>query len=374
MLRRLRKNRPEVFFFVVIACAIAVGTFFAHFPAFFGPNPLFIPAPAERLIEPLSFLSDMAGEAAKEDGVYYFRTPDDALCSWDGETVETLLPPGEFTGQYLYMEHGVLFYSDRKGLGLFAYEPATGLSEQLIEYDRSLAVWYPTFWWTDADGYYLLTKTLSDDRYEVSYYDQNEELIEGHPLPASGWGEAEGWEDYPSALESVSAITGDSLICITDSGNVGLYNYTTGGWETLLEADGEPYGSPIGFQSGKLIFPQGESLYWSLDPETGEKTVFARLDDPALRLESVDGETVYAVRSDGPGDTLGLWRDGTFIPIGPAEGVDCQVGAVAFVSGEPDEVFANTAVIDLTGSPVSGGISQYAVLPDGTVYRLYASL
>lgn len=47
---------------------------------------------------------------------------------------------------------------------------------------------------------------------------------------------------------------------------------------------------------------------------------------------------------------------------------------MAFVSGEPDEVFANTAVIDLTGSPVSGGISQYAVLPDGTVYRLYASL
>ena len=84
----------------------------------------------------------------------------------------------------------------------------------------------------------------------------------------------------------------------------------------------------------------------------------------------MDGETVYAVRSGGSGDTLGLWREGAFTPIGPAAGVDCQVGAVAFVSGEPDEVFANTAVTDLTGSPDSDGISQYAVLPDGTVYRL----
>ena len=129
---------------------------------------------------------DMAGEAAEEDGVYYFRTPDDALCSWDGETVETLLPSGEFTGQYLYMEHGVLFYSDRKGLGLFAYEPATGLSEQLIEYDRSLAVWYPTFWWTDADGYYLLTKVLSKDGYRISYYDGEGQFPESYILSVRG--------------------------------------------------------------------------------------------------------------------------------------------------------------------------------------------
>ena len=347
----------------------------ARIIALVGHNSIFVPAvSSDCLIKSTVSYWETAGWTTEEDGAYYFRTPDDALCRWDGETVETLLSPGEFHGEYLHAENGVLFFSDMEAFGLFAYEAATGLSEVIVDYSdlRSLRRGHSTFWWTDEDSYFFLG-IQEEGRYHLWRTDADGQIIEGQDIPRRWWGEAEGWEDYPPALKSVSAITGETLVCITDGGDVGLYNYTTGGWETLLEADGEPYGSPIGFQDGRLIFPQGEGLYWSVDPETGEKTVFARLDDPALRLESVDGETVYAVRSDGSGDTLGLWREGVFTPIGPAAGIDCQVGAVAFVSGEPDEVFANTAVTDLTGSPDSDGISQYAVLPDGTVYRLYAA-
>ena len=374
MLYRLRK-RPDILFFVILVCFICLGIFMARMIALVGHNSIFIPVvPSNCLIKSAVTYSETTDWAAEEDGVYYFRTSDDALCRWDGETVETLLPPGEFHGEYLHAENGVLFYSDMEAFGLFAYEVATGLSETIVDYHdlRSLRRGHPAFWWADEEGYYFLG-IQQEGTYRIWHTDADGQNIEGQNVPERWWGDVEGWEDYPSALESVSAITGDSLVCITESGDVGRYNYTTEEWETLLEADGEPYGDPIGFQDGKLIFPQGDSLYWSVDPETGEKKFFVRLDDPALRLEAVQGETVYVVRTEAGSDIFGWYGDAAFSPIGRAGKTLCQVGEVIFVTGPSDELFTDREVIDLTGDPVDGRISEYAVLSNGTVYRLYAA-
>ena len=84
-------------------------------------------------------------------------------------------------------------------------------------------------------------------------------------------------------------------------------------------------------------------------------------------------QTVYAVRTEAGGDILGLYANGAFSPIGRAEGTLCQVGEVIFVTGPSDELFTDREVIDLTGGPADGRVSEYAVFPNGTVYRLYAA-
>ncbi len=372
MFRRLGKERPALLFFAILALVICAGTVFVRGWALFDREYKYIPAtPANRLTGPLDYLPEPAGIAAEADGVYYFCAPDGALCSWEGETVETLLPPGEFEGSYLYAENGVLYYSSRKKQGVYAYEPATGLSETV--YDMG-SVWYPVFWWTDADGYCFLTRELPWGVYHFRQVNAMGEMLESAELPDDWRQRRVESENWRQALFTVCAVMGDALVCIEPAdysdGSVNLYHYKTGEWTPLLPGGGEPFGAPIGFSDGKLILPQGDSLYWALDPQTGGSEVFARLDDPSLRLVSADGGAVYAVQN---GDTLGLYRDGAFTPIGLADEIDCQAGDVLFVSGRADETFTGISVIDLTGDPDFDGVSQYAVLPDGTVYRLYCT-
>ena len=315
-----------------------------------------------------------AGGALEADGMYFFSAAHSLNC-WDGRPVRTLILPGSFGGKYYHLENGVLFYLDmRRQYGLFAYELSSGRTERLVDFSsfpefpaRDDDVAHSAFWWADGERYYFLAQKAGTAAYAIWQTD--------------GEGNFLSREYIPSEVRRVTHMVGEELVCMTkrympdgseENGDIGLYNPYTGGWRTLLwfEASDVSYGEPIGVWEGELLVPRSDGVYLALDPQTGETEIFAQLDDPSLRLVSADGSAVYAIQN---GDTLGLYRDGAFTPIGLADEFDCQAGDVLFVSGRADETFTGAAVIDLTGRPDFDGVSQYAVLPDGTVYRLYAA-
>ena len=164
MLRELGKKKPTVLFMIIFVVVYGVLMLLSRFP---DESALFVPICSEtRQVFPFNRLS---GTAAAEDRTIYFRTPDGCLCSWDGKEVRTLIGDGEFNGQYLHAEKGVLFYSDMEQLGLIAYEPASGISEVIVDYTelKDFSRVHNAFWWSDGEYYYFLNRQANSTSYAV---------------------------------------------------------------------------------------------------------------------------------------------------------------------------------------------------------------
>ncbi len=339
--------------------------------------------------------ADMDNQVVEQDGLYCFGTPDLSLACWDGEMVRTLILPGNFWGRCLRLDGDWLYYSDTyrySRYGLFAYNLSTGQTEKLVDYSdfpdfpsNQHDIIPSVFWWTSGDAYYFLSHKAGTSAYTIWRADAEGNFLDREILPTD--------------LHNVYGRMGDNLICSTvlymsrgqeSNRDICLYNYKTGERKTLLEYDisypgntnGNSlvfYGQPIGYREGKLIVPYLRLAYYAVDLETSETELFAEVKDPLLRLVYVSDNVTYAVRSEsGSADNaryLGIYEDGRFTEIGRMDGSisNGQAGDVYFLHGSSDTLFTDTQVIDLTGDPVDGRISEYAVLPDGTVYRLYAA-
>lgn len=382
MLRELGKKKPTILFMIIFVVVYGVLMLLSRFP---DESALFVPISSEtRQVFPFNRLS---GTAAAEDRTIYFRTLDGCLCSWDGNEVRTLIGDGEFNGQYLHAEKGVLFYSDMEQLGLIAYEPTSGISEVIVDYTelKDFSRVHKAFWWSDGEYYYFLNRQANSTSYAVWQVYLEPEAKNKYSNVRNKITRSE--LESVDKLHNICWLTGDYLVCTTalhlpdateDNGNIVLYNYKTGEWKTILEYQDGVYDDPIGVLDDRLIVPYLDGQYIAVDIETGVNELYAQVDDPLVRLDSVGDEAVYAFRyGSGDGDagqTMGFYRDGQFIEIGGVDGVldeySCRVGDMYLICGDAG-TFSGCELVDLTeNSTGDESISLFAVFSDGSVYRL----
>lgn len=311
--------------------------------------------------------------AAGEDGVYYFRTGDDRLFRWEGETVTRL--KNRFYGDYLRVMDGCLYYTDALRDGFYAYDLRMGYEMELADFDRfpAYALGLPTAWWTDGERYYFLNRTEDLDHWGIWTASQSGGYLDDVRFP--------GYYDF-------CLVIGDMLVYQAEQPRspegLGLrdlyaYDYRTGERRLLFsETAGSRYGEPLGGHDGELLLSAADgqsTAFWLVSLASGEAA------DTGLRLSgkiepvAADGETIVFRRFTGQRSELIAYRFGRgllgMMGRGAADAASLT-GGILFL--EPEKEALGERLIDLA-TPAADDCSQeqFALCPDGTVYRLYAA-
>ena len=317
-----------------------------------------------------------SGLAAEADGVYYFRTGDNRLCRWEGETVRVL--SGYFSGTFLQITDGFLYYTDPVQGGFYARDLYTGLTVRIFGFSGlpGYQAGSPVVWWSDGENYRLLSRPAGSGRYLLWKVSPAGELLAASALP-----EESAWAGYVSGSKVYYATRLDHVVS-----DIRSWDSETGEIEILLPADPEPNGI-----TGQYSLPLGvwaDTLwafsYWprpsapiGFNLKTGEVRRQTDLSG-SYHPVAVDGEyaVLYRMSLEEGGRLFRYsFADESLIPLCNVNGIPddaCIAGGV---------LFCGDATV-LSGDPIAGlarpveaseSWSQMAVGLDGSLYRLYTA-